>query len=173
MTERGRLPRHAAAKAAAVSAGARARQARAARSAAEKARRRAERKKLGKLRDRVVRPSTIRRYEKHCKEFFTWLRHTGREVPRTVQEFDGSLCLWAGHLLGEGDSKSLFSNALSGLAHFVDALRGRLDGSWRLFKAWKRCEKARQAPPLGKLAAQAMAGWFQKRGPPGAATVIL
>ena len=91
MSSTARLPRSAAAKAAAANVRARARQAKAARSAAAKARRRVLREKMGRLRDRVIRRSTLARYKKHAQEFFTWVRHTGRVLPHSVPELDSLL----------------------------------------------------------------------------------
>ncbi len=173
MSPAARLPRSAAAKAAAVNVRARARQAKAARSAAAKARRRVLREKTGRLRDRVIRRSTLARYKKHVQEFFTWVRHTGRVLPHSVPELDSLLCVWAEHLWHEGDAKSILNNGLCGLAHLTPAVRNNLHGAWSLDKAWSKSEKPKQAPPMAQLLAQAFAGAFEKRGHRNAATMIL
>ena len=102
-----------------------------------------------------------------------WMSHTGRDVPDGVLEFDTLLCVWAEHLWAEGDPKGILNGALCGLAHYIPALRGRLGGSWRLYKAWGRCERPKQAPPMPKSVMRALAGWFEQHGHRGAATMIV
>ena len=93
---------------------------------AEKARRAKVRSKLGRLRDRQVKPATVKRYRKHVAHVYSWLRRTGRAVPSTVLLFDTQLMAYAEDLWESGDAKSDLANALSGFAHFVPALRGQL-----------------------------------------------
>ena len=146
-------PRSAVAKAAAARSLARARRAREARELIEKFCRGRSRAKLGSLRDRTLQPRTARRYAKQVREFFIWMEKTGRSVPDRTIDFDAILCEWCEHLWAEGDPKGIVNGALCGLAHYVPALRGKLAGAWRLYKAWGRCERARQAPPLHRNAA--------------------
>ncbi len=80
-------------------------------------------------------------------------------MPSTVSEFDSVLGTWAEHLWAEGDAKAILNNGLCGLTHFVPALRGQLNGVWRLYKAWSKSEKSVQAPPMIKIMAQAFAGF--------------
>ena len=173
MTSKRRVTAPAAARASAAARKARSQREREARSAAAKAARRASREKHGRLRDKIVRQATIRRYKAHVKEFFHWVRATGRRLPDDVSDFDALLCSWAENLWSEGEQKSLLNNGLCGLAHFTPALRGKLNGAWRVYKAWGRLEKPVQAPPLPKRAAQALAGWFHSKGHRHAATMIL
>ncbi len=147
--------------------------ARAARTAAAKAQRAALREKLGALRDRVIRASTRERYLAHTKAFFRWVSVTGRVVPATVEEFDALCCAWAEHLWHEGDPKSILNNSLCGLAHFCPGLRSRLNGAWRLYKAWGRSEPVTRAPPLTVSMAQAMAGHFVSQRLPSLAVMTL
>ena len=102
-----------------------------------------------------------------------WMSHTRRDVPDGVLEFDTLLCVWAEHLWAEGDPKGILNGALCGIAHYIPALRGRLGGSWRLYKAWGRCERPKQAPPMPKSVMRALAGWFEQQGHRGAATMIV
>ena len=91
----------------------------------------------------------------------------------TVSEFDSVLGTWAEHLWAEGDAKAILNNGLCGLTHFVPALRGQLNGVWRLYKAWSKSEKPVQAPPMIKIMAQAFAGYYESKGFVEAATMIL
>ena len=147
--------------------------ARAARTAAAKAQRAALREKLGALRDRVIRASTRERYLAHTKAFFLWVSRTGRVVPATVEDFDTLCCAWAEHLWHEGDPKCMLNNSLCGLAHFCPGLRSKLNGAWRLYKAWGRSEPVTRAPPLTVGMAQAMAGHFASNRLPSLAVMTL
>ncbi len=139
--------------------------------AAKKAERAKQR--YGPLRDRVVRPATLKRYRRHMKEFFDWCRKTGLKVPSTVEDFDEQLCQWAECLWAEGDARAILGNALCGFSHSVGALRGKLNGVWRLYQAWGRSEKVSQAPPLTASMMRGVAGWFAKEGLTATATGIL
>jgi integrase len=77
-------------------------------------------------------------------------------------------CLWC-----EGDERSILGNGLSGLQHFIPALKRHLHGSWRLHAAWGRDEPSRPAPPLTCLQMHAMAGWFVVNGFPDIALLII
>ena len=173
MSGGGRTPRPAAAREVAAETLARARRARQAREKVERLKRRQRRARLGTLADRTLQPRTLSRYWKQVKEFFVWAEHTGHSVPDTVLELDTVLCSWAEHLWGEGDPKGILNGALCGLAHYCPAVRGSFPGAWRLYKAWGRCERPLQAPPLTKMAMRALAGWFQRRGYKSAATLIV
>jgi hypothetical protein len=138
--------------------------ARAALSAAAKARLALDRRKQGRLRDRVVSPKTLKRYEKAMKSFFKWARALGFSIPERVDEFDILLCQYAEVLWSDGDSKCLLADCLSGLMHTVPPLRWRLNGSWRLHAAWRKAEPSKQVPPLTTTMAQGIAGGFVKHG---------
>lgn len=63
-------------------------------------------------------------------------------------EMDGLVCEAVEMLCEEGESRSFCGLLLSGFAHLIDALRGNLKGSWRLWTAWGKCEIPTRAPPL-------------------------
>ena len=131
---------------------------------ASRARRRATRQTLGRLRDRVLKPCTVKRYRLHVAQFFTWLRRTGREIPAAAMDFDCQLCCFSEALWQEGDSRGVLGNTLSGLAHFVPGLRGKLSGAWRLYAAWVKSEPSCRAPPLTVGMAQAISGALLQLG---------
>ncbi len=131
------------------------------------------RKELGRLRDRVVKPATVKRYRIHVGAFFTWVSHSGRRIPAAVLEFDTQLCAYAECLWEEGDQKSVLANVLSGLARFVPALRGHLPGPWRPYHAWSKSEPSDRAPPRSVRMAQAIAGVVLDLGHPQAAGMKL
>ena len=128
---------------------------------------------MGPLRDRVVRPRTLQQYKKAVKDFYKWQRVNGLVVPSTVLEFDTLLTHWVECIYSEGESKALLANALSGLAHLVPALKGRLNASWRLYHTWCRTEPVKQAPPLTVAMAQCMAGAFVEMDEPEIAVLVL
>ena len=103
------LPRPTVAKARAARAKREQRARRAAASSARRAQRRVERERLGRLRDRVIRPSTLKRYTEHAAEFYRWARRTGHSTPHTVEEFDVLHSHWAEHLWSEGDARSILN----------------------------------------------------------------
>ena len=105
---------------------------------ASKTQRRTERQKLGSLRGRRIGLAQEERYRVQVRRFFLWLRATGTAVPATVVEFDAVVSAYAEELWQEGEPRSYYSNCLCGLAHFVDGLRRRLPGAWRLHKVWER-----------------------------------
>ncbi len=131
------------------------------------------RRDLGRLCDRVVKPATIKRYRIHVGAFFTWVSHSGRRIPAAVLKFDTQLCAYAECLWEEGDQKSVLANVLSGLAHFVPALRGHLPGPWRLYHAWSKSEPTDRAPPCSVRMTQAIAGVMLYLGHPQAAVMTL
>ena len=83
--------------------------------------------------------------------------------------FDTLLCAYAEELRQENDSKCVLANTLSGLVYFTISLKRKLQGAWRLYKAWVKHKPGRRAPPLTVLLMQAVAGCFahqgEKRGP--------
>ena len=140
---------------------------------AARARRCVQRERLGALRDRQIREGTKKRYLIHMRAFFTWMEKTGRSYPARCEAMDQICCAWAEHLWHEGDAKSILSNSLCGLTFFCEGLRGKLHGSWKLFKAWGKSEVVHRAPPLPMLFAQALAGEFARQGFCSAAVLIL
>ena len=140
---------------------------------AVKAKRVAVRTKLGQLRDRRITDRTATRYRKHVAHFFSWMHRHGYKVPSGIIAFDLLLCNFAEALWSEGDSKSTLGNTLSGLGHFVDHLRGKLPGAWRLYNSWVRSEPPAQAPPFTLVMTQAMAGYMTRHGHPRAALMTI
>ena len=128
---------------------------------------------LGPLRDRVVKPVTLKRYKACVKEFFKWCKQQGYKTPSSTEDFDGHFTAWAECLWSEGDPRTILGNGLAGIAHLVPSLRRRLNGTWRLYNAWGRLEPAKQAPPLTLLMTQALAGWYIQEKLLGAGLGIL
>ena len=64
--------------------------------------------------------------------------------------------LWIEDSFADGEGITLVSDTLSGLQHFQPWLRTKLQGSWRLFRIWRKVERPRQTPPLPAVFAQAL-----------------
>ncbi len=116
------------------------------------------RKLLGPLRDIVLNPSTVTRYEKACKLFFEWLVQQGMPIPAEVSVFDSVLSEFVCHLWEEGDGRALASNVLAGMQHFSPPLRRNMPCAWRLLHAWHRREMPARAPPLTEELTHALCG---------------
>ena len=140
---------------------------------AEKARRRGERGVLGRLRDRVIRKATVKRYRAHIEEFFRWMRRQGLRIPARTPDFDLICCSYAESLWEEGEAKSVLANTLCGLQHEVPSLFRQLHGSWRLYGVWTRSEPQRRAPALDLTVTQGIAGFFAAQGQTRAAVCVL
>ena len=80
---------------------------------------------------------------------------------------------WAEQFWAESDPKGILNGPHCGLAHYVPALWGRFGGSWRLYKAWGRCGRPKQALPVPEAVMRALARRFEKQSHRGAATMIV
>ena len=113
---------------------------------------------LGRLRDRVVQPRTLVRYEASIGWLFrVALMALGEVLSTNAIDFDEQLCRVIDMAWEEGESRSLIRDMLSGLAHKVHALHGRLPGAWRLHAAWGRLEMPLRAWPLSPSQVLALA----------------
>ena len=73
----------------------------------------------------------------------------------------------------DGEPKDCTSDALSGLGHFIPAVKPHLLASWRLHSAWSRAELPCRAPPFTPLLAYALAQDAFQRGWRGTAVFII
>ena len=110
--------------------------------------RRQARRALGTLRDQVIARSTLTRYEKAVALFFKFIEERGEETPESSERMDELASARIEDLWQEGDQRTYAGDLLSGLSHFMESLRGKLPGSWRLFTAWGKAELPCRAPPL-------------------------
>ena len=98
--------------------------------------RRAQRAAVGPLRDRLVQPATLRAYTLAVCWFFELVRDQRFDLGAEVWEFDDVLGDVIELAWETGEPRNLVGNLLSGLEHFVNALRGRLRGAGRLWRVW-------------------------------------
>ena len=128
------------------------------------AHRRKERQHLGSLRNNLVKPYTRTLYTKALVWFSNCLDATGLCLPDRVSELDGIVCEAIESAWDVGQPRSLIGNLLSGLPHNVNAVHGRLRGSWRLWQKRGELEIPCRAPPLSLKATLAMAFFFVNWG---------
>ena len=121
--------------------------------------RRQARAQLGALQNQIVARATLLRYEKAVGAFYSWLDVIGRGLPDEPAELDDLACRRIEELWQEGDAKAFAGDLLSGLSHFIAAMKGRLPAAWRLFSAWGRAELPSRAPPLSPDILLAMCGF--------------
>jgi len=88
------------------------------------------------------------RYTKAVDSFFVWMDERGITMPNDPDSLDTLVSERIEDLWQEGDAKAQAGDVLSGLSHFVETVRGKLPGAWRLFTAWGKAELPSRAPPL-------------------------
>ena len=96
-----------------------------------RAARKAARLNLGSLQDLLIAPKTRIRYKDALKRFFVQHLTENTHMPVVASQLDCAFCKFINSLGGEGDPLAYATDALSGIQHFVPALRRNLAGSWR------------------------------------------
>ena len=121
---------------------------------------------------RVTPNTRNNRYRPAVVAFFSSL--DPGHVPRSPLELDHLLGRYLETLYHEGDTIGLAGDTLCGLTHFLPHLRGSLQYSWCLFKAWRKTELPCQAPPFDDLIVSGLAGLALRVGQlPLAASLML
>ena len=116
-----------------------------------------------RLRDIIVRPKTLKTYQISASRFLSFCSDNFGRWPQSYIDLDLCLCAFIEHVWEEGDPKSWALNAISAMAHFMPAVRGKTPGSSRLMKGWTKTELPERAPPLPTLFATAVAGAALRR----------
>jgi hypothetical protein len=132
--------------------------------AATKAQRQQSRQQLGKLRDTTIRPKTFARYTEAVDRFLSFLSENYIPYPSTFIKLDEVLSEFIEHLWQAGEPKAWAGDALSGLSHFIPAVRKHIHGSWRLHSAWGKAELPARAPPLTLVLVYALAHYCRSKG---------
>ena len=117
----------------------------------------AERQLKGRLRDQLVSPRTLHRYKLAVRAYFDFIAGSGHGLPTSLVALDQSLESYIEALWELGESKSMAGDVLSGIGHFLPAVRRQMSGAWRLHGAWGRAELPARAPPLTPLFTYALA----------------
>ena len=107
---------------------------------------------------RVIKPSTLARYTLAVTIFFDWFRTLNQRYPDDPFGLDSLASQFVMYMYENGDAVGTVGDALSGLQHFLPPLRRMLNGSWRLFHAWKAHELLAQAPPFPALVLWGLVG---------------
>ena len=116
------------------------------------------RRELGSLKDLTVQPKTRQRYDKALQQFWDYLRQQGIVLPRQVNQMDALLSDYIEHLWESGAGRALASDSIAAVQDADPQIKGHLQGTWRLLKAWNANEIPNRAPPLPEEALEAMVG---------------
>ena len=141
--------------------------------AATQAQRAADRCALGRLRDIVVLPRTLKRYSVAAAQFFLFLKAYGLAFPRTLERLDQLAAAFLEELWQRGSPRGAAGDCLSALSHFVPRVRGHLPTSHRHFAAWGRAELPARAPPIPRLFLYAAAQFCFSQGWKDTAVLLL
>ena len=117
------------------------------------------RQKLGSLKSLTVSEKTRARYDNATSKFAQWLKDNDLTLPRKRDQLDGLLAEFIEYLWSEGFGRAQACDTLAGLQDRDPKLKGHLQLSWRLMRAWSTNEIPNRAPPLPQEAVMAMVGW--------------
>ena len=123
-----------------------------------------KRAKLGPLRHRRVSSRTMECYHQALVWLFGFFAAMNLVIPDDEVTFDEMVGDAIDVAWSTGEARALVGHFLSGLAHQVDSLRGKLRFSWSLWRAWGRLEPPIRAPPVTLLTVQAICERFTQRG---------
>ena len=72
----------------------------------------------------------------HVSRVLQFLKDHGKSYPRNFTALDFEVSVSIERLWAEGDRKSWASDVVSGLGHFIPAVKPHLIGSWRLYSGY-------------------------------------
>ena len=119
-----------------------------------------QRRLVGRLSLRLVKPRTLAYYNKACAWFFTLLQVWKASIGSDFWELDEVICDVTEFAWETGENRGLIGNLLSGLEHHCPFLRGNLKCAWRLWRVWGNSEIPCRAPPLTAEAVMGMAAYM-------------
>ena len=122
-----------------------------------KAKRKTARKEVGKLRERLVKPNTRKRYREAVSGFLAWTQMLDYDVDE-YEDLDNALADYVEHIYADGQPINHANDSLAGMGHFWPAASGKLRFSWKLCKQWQKEEPPNRATPFSPLVVLAMAG---------------
>eukprot|EP00435_Cladocopium_sp_Y103_P061539 s868_g23.t1 len=105
----------------------------------------------------MVSSGMLERYTKSVALFLAFAQDFQYKVTEWDM-LDEVVSEWLEHLFHDGYHKSLASDGLAGIQHFLPQSLGRLRHSWKLAKVWQKLEPPRRVLPLSPLMVRAMAG---------------
>lgn len=106
------------------------------------------RRQLGTLKSLTVQPVTRARYNQSLEMFFQYLKDEKLLLPQKAGGLDPIVSDYLEHLWAKGHGRSVASNVLAALQDSQPQLKGKLQQSWRLLKAWVTNEMPNRAPPI-------------------------
>jgi hypothetical protein len=130
------------------------------------------RRPLGRLASRLVQAATLKRYRIAMAMFIQWLLAWQEPWPVTRFDVDLALAKWIEVGWQEGETLSVIGHCLSGWMLLVPGLRGELNMSWRLHKAWRKLELPMRAWAAPKFVVRALAAVAQHWDMPDLALCI-
>ena len=127
-------------------------------------RRKQYRKTLGTLAQNQILVRAEARYQNALRYFFLFNALHWLNLPVNGYDLDVRMSSFLESLWAEGEPKYIAADALSGLGHYLRSVTaGSLKASWRLYKAWDKCELPARAHPLLPDQVVALAGYFTLR----------
>ena len=111
---------------------------------------------IGPLRDSLIQPTTRVRYRSAVDRYLSFLGQLQLPYPQSMPQLDASLCQFIEYLWKQGDAKVIANDSLSGLAHFLPAVRRQTPEAWRLVGACSRLELPARALPFTAMFVYAM-----------------
>ena len=105
----------------------------------------------------MVSKGMVERYDRAVQAFLTYAKDFNLQV-KEWDQLDEVASEWLEHIFHDGQHKSLASDGLAGIQHFIPQALGRLKHSWKLAKVWQKLEPPRRVLPLSPLIVRAMAG---------------
>ena len=131
-----------------------------------RAERKEERKKLGRLTDQKVSPTTRERYEAALVGLERFARQSRQQLFQNVQDLNSTLELYIESLWEDGEGRSAASYIMAAVQFHQPSTKRQLNSSWALVSLWHRLEQPRRATPLNPDLVLAFAGQFLQWGWP-------
>ncbi len=133
--------------------------------AANKDERKARRQSLGSLKQLVIKPATLDRYEKAFQRFLKYLSEQQQTISESKVGLDSQLQEYLEWLWEEGEGISCAADTLSAVQHFQPSLKRNINGAWRLFRTWQRFELPARAPPITPQILEILMGYIHQSCP--------
>ena len=131
-----------------------------------RAERKEERKKIGRLTDQKVSPTTRQRYEAALVGLEQFSRRSRSSLFQDVQDLNSVLELYIESMWEEGEGRSSPSYLMAAVQYHQPRTKRQLNGSWALVSLWNRLEQPRRATPLTPELVLSFAGKFLEWGWP-------
>lgn len=119
---------------------------------------RKQKRKNLKLKESLVTPQLLKRYQLALVHVTTFLADCNIRIIRYIDQLDDAISSWVEYIFSEGESKSLASDALASIQYHLPQSVGHLRMSWKLARAWQKVEPPARVVPLSPLLVRAFAG---------------